>query len=415
MPNEGTKAVDYATFFPNTLENGKLIPIRGKPTFKTLTDTRKLLIQNAATIHTTLGGGQHGYSGLVLPPNEYALISNVPFIMPPLPPQDPQYPQGATQHQITATDRVHTDQWRRYNEAVAVEQALKKQLIEVVDRIYIEQRLNNVTGILTGPLHDTITWLLTTYGRVTYSKVIDEQASLAKYPVQVHVVLTDFFNKIDDHLPRATAAGVSLSEHQVIALAKQTIKKNADFRQAVLDWNARTQAPTWLSCKQFFLQKQVQLEAVLEDTSAGNMYHAPTQNEHAMMLQLMNMLLENQQASQSPAPAPPAPAPPAPAPAPPAPDQSALHAAQASEIQQLRNDIAALQANLRRPPRRTPQPMTAPKQGQPTRPIPAHYNKYCFTHGRCNHNSPGCRNKCPQHKDEATMENKMGRSTFGCE
>ena len=325
MPNEGTKAVDYATIFPNTLENGKLIPIRGKPTFKTLTDTRKLLIQNAATIHTTLGGGQHGYSGLVLPPTEYALISNVPFLMPPLPPQDPQYPQGATQHQITATDRVHTDQWRRYNEAVAVEQALKKQLIEVVDRIYVEQRLNNVTGILTGPLHATITWLLTTYGRVNYSEVIDEQAVLAKYLVQVHTTLTDFFNKIDKHLPHATATGVPLD---VISLAKQSIQKNADFRLAVLAWNARNQQPTWISFKQFFLTQQAELESVLEDTSAGQMFHAPEQSEHAMMMQLMNMLLENQQDSQSPAPAPPAPAPPAPAPAapapapaPPAPDQ----------------------------------------------------------------------------------------------
>ena len=49
MPNEGTKAVDYKTIFPNTLENGELIPTRGKPTFKTLMDIRKLLIQNAAT------------------------------------------------------------------------------------------------------------------------------------------------------------------------------------------------------------------------------------------------------------------------------------------------------------------------------------------------------------------------------
>ena len=54
MPNEGTKADDYLTIFPNTLENGKLIPIRGKPTFKTLTDLQKLLIQNAATIHKHL-------------------------------------------------------------------------------------------------------------------------------------------------------------------------------------------------------------------------------------------------------------------------------------------------------------------------------------------------------------------------
>ena len=93
------------------------------------------------------------------------------------------------------------------------------------------------------------------------------------------------------------------------------------------------------------------------------MFHAPTQNNHEVMMQLMNMLLNNQQVPPSPAPAPPAPAPapalPAPAPAPPALDQSALHAAQASEIV---NDIAALQANLRCPPRSTPQPMTALKQ-----------------------------------------------------
>ena len=61
---------------------------------------------NPFLFHTTLGGGQHGYSGLVLPPTKYALISNVLFLMPPLPPQDPQYPQGATQHQITVIDRV---------------------------------------------------------------------------------------------------------------------------------------------------------------------------------------------------------------------------------------------------------------------------------------------------------------------
>lgn len=95
MPNEGTKAVNYSTIFPNTLENGKLIPIRGKPAFKTLMDMRKLLIQNAATIHTTFGGGQHGYSGLVLLPTEYTLISNVPLILPTLPPQDPPLSTGS--------------------------------------------------------------------------------------------------------------------------------------------------------------------------------------------------------------------------------------------------------------------------------------------------------------------------------
>ncbi|GFH48591.1 hypothetical protein CTEN210_05067 [Chaetoceros tenuissimus] len=417
MPNEGTKAVDYCTIFPNTLENGKLIPIRGKPIFNQLTDLRKLLVQNAATIHTTLGGGQHGYSGLVVSPADYALLSNVPFQMPGLPPVDPVYPPAATQHQISAADRVHTEQWRRYNEAVAVEQALKKQLTEVIERIYLNQRLNNITGVLTGPLHDTMTWLLQTYGQVKYSTVVEEQAALTKYPVQVHTTLTDFFTKIDEHVPRATAAGVPLTEFQVIAIAKQAIQKNTSFQQAVMAWNARQQQPTWIAFKQFFLQQQNDLEQVLEETPAGQMFHTPTADDHQLMMQLMNMLLEQHQNPPAPTPAPPAPAPAppalAPAPAPPTQDHSAFHAAQAAEIQQLRAAIDALQANVRRP-RRPPQPMTGPRQGQPSRPIPAHFNKYCYTHGRCNHDSPGCRNKCPDHKDEATMANKMGGSTFGC-
>ncbi|GFH50724.1 predicted protein [Chaetoceros tenuissimus] len=262
-----------------------------------------------------------------------------------------------------------------------------------------------------------MTWLLQTYGQVKYSTVVEEQAALTKYPVQVHTTLTDFFTKIDEHVPRATAAGVPLTEFQVIAIAKQAIQKNTSFQQAVMAWNARQQQPTWIAFKQFFLQQQNDLEQVLEETPAGQMFHTPTADDHQLMMQLMNMLLEQHHNPPAPAPAPPAPAPappaPAPAPAPPTQDHSAFHAAQAAEIQQLRAAIDALQTNVRRP-RRPPQPMTGPRQGQPSRPIPAHFNKYCYTHGRCNHDSPGCRNKCPDHKDEATMANKMGGSTFGC-
>ncbi|GFH59508.1 predicted protein [Chaetoceros tenuissimus] len=333
--------------------------------------------------------------------------------MPALPPVDPVYPPAATQHQIlSAADRVHTEQWRRYNKAVAVEQALKKQLTEVIERIYLNQRLNNITGMLTGPLHDTMTWLLQTYGQVKYSTVVEEQAALAKYPVQVHTTLTDFFTKIDEHVPRATAAGVPLTKFQVIAITKQAIQKNTSFQQAVMAWNERQQQPTWIAFKQFFLQKQNDLERVLEDTPAGQMVHTPTADDHKLMMQLMNMLLEQHQNPPAPAPAPAPPAP-APAPPPPAQDHSAFHAAQAAEIQQLCAAIDALQANVHCP-LRPPQPMSGPRQGQPSRPIPAHYNRYCYTHGRCNHDSPGCRNKCPGHKDDATMENKMGGSTFGC-
>lgn len=103
-----------------------------------------------------------------------------------------------------------------------------------------------------------------------------------------------------------------LTEHQGIALVKQVIKKNSHFQQAYIAWNNRTKQPTWLAFKQFFLEQQAQFKLVLEDTPAGQMYHAPSL-DHELMMQLMNMLLDSH---ETPAPAPKAPAP---APAPPVP------------------------------------------------------------------------------------------------
>ena len=65
---------------------------------------------------------------------DYALLCNVTFEMPALPPVDPVYPPAATQHQTSAADRVHTKQWQIYNKDVTVEQALKKHLTEVFER-----------------------------------------------------------------------------------------------------------------------------------------------------------------------------------------------------------------------------------------------------------------------------------------
>ena len=71
-------------------------------------------------------------------------------------------------------------------------------------------------------------------------------------------------------------------------------------------------------------------------------------------------------------------------------------------------------ANSNRNIRRRPRPSTGPRPGQPTRPFPAWINKYCWTHGHCNHTRSSCESKAPGHKNEATMENKMGGSTYGC-
>jgi hypothetical protein len=67
-------------------------------------------------------------------------------------------------------------------------------------------------------------------------------------------------------------------------------------------------------------------------------------------------------------------------------------------------------SNTSRPPRTS----TGPRQGNPRTPLAAHYNKYCWSHGRCNHVGSECKSKAPGHKDTATMEDKMGGSNYAC-
>jgi hypothetical protein len=63
---------------------------------------------------------------------------------------------------------------------------------------------------------------------------------------------------------------------------------------------------------------------------------------------------------------------------------------------------------------RTRVSLTDPRPGQPPNPLPAWINKYCWTHGCCNHHGRGCRDKAPGHKDDATKEAKLGGSEWGC-
>ena len=50
--------------FPNPT-----IPIiEGEPTYETIKRAEKLLVENAASTHSTLGGGNHRFLGLILTP-----------------------------------------------------------------------------------------------------------------------------------------------------------------------------------------------------------------------------------------------------------------------------------------------------------------------------------------------------------
>ena len=86
------ETVDYATQFKYKSPT----PIRGPPTHKALKRLQTELQANASSIECELGGGDHGYLGLVLDDAEYASVpGTVPFVPPGYPPVL-NIPAGAT-------------------------------------------------------------------------------------------------------------------------------------------------------------------------------------------------------------------------------------------------------------------------------------------------------------------------------
>ena len=75
--------IDYATtYFPHS----STTPIRGEPSYKSLKKLKNELRANASSVDSDLGGGDHGYLGLVLSETEYRRICpDDPFEPPEFP------------------------------------------------------------------------------------------------------------------------------------------------------------------------------------------------------------------------------------------------------------------------------------------------------------------------------------------
>ena len=105
-----TGNIDYAnTYFKYPTPT----PITGKPTNKSLKRLKNELRANASSVDTDLGGGDHGYLGLVLTDVEYANINPTPqaFIAPAFP-GTLTIPATATAVQAVQARQIHNEQTR---------------------------------------------------------------------------------------------------------------------------------------------------------------------------------------------------------------------------------------------------------------------------------------------------------------
>ena len=75
----------------------KMMPkIDGEPDYGNINTMMQLLYVNAASLPTTLGGGQHGNIGIIMTPQLYTTLANTPYESPPDPGITPTHAIGAS-------------------------------------------------------------------------------------------------------------------------------------------------------------------------------------------------------------------------------------------------------------------------------------------------------------------------------
>ena len=114
----------------------------------------KEIKHNAQQVPTTLGGGQNGYLGLVIPANIYNTIpGTIPFVRPQDPGPFSPTPRrvarvlrrgqavvennGLSAEEITLQKYQYDEQIRLYNKVQAVEALLRTQIIEAIEEEFL--------------------------------------------------------------------------------------------------------------------------------------------------------------------------------------------------------------------------------------------------------------------------------------
>jgi hypothetical protein len=146
--------------------------VQGEPDYQTITAIWKSLQTNSREIDTHLGGGTLGHLQLIVSDASSAMIAPATYAGPTLW-VSPTYPGRAsantdgTAAQISAARHIWEEDVHTYRTYTSVQQALKKQIINVFEQMYLDVLNDDMVGFANISVLDMLDHLFTTYGNIT--------------------------------------------------------------------------------------------------------------------------------------------------------------------------------------------------------------------------------------------------------
>ena len=442
--------------FTKLFEFPTLPKIHGEPTYKQLKELKNKLKTNATKISSELGGGNFGHLGLVLSDEEYALISNVPYI-------EPEHP-GAIVLPVACSERTenrrrdeHEKALALFHETLNLKNALKKQLSEAIDDLYLEELRDPTTNTILLGIPEILEHLFNNYGDIDADAITEKETEIRNMTFTISDPLSKLYKQIEDLDQLSTAAGAPYSQRQLTNIAIHIIKKTNDYQRALEDWYSKPlDTQTWPNLKTHFQTARKSIRQLRGKSMLDSSFHATNaitskiknvqddiQTLQNGQQQVLNAIMESQSLMTNVANHIENTIDDNPQNIDLSPSQQANATTNTNKdltdiirtLQKEINDIKYSQTSNSRypfhsptfpPPPYTYRPRPYNKRDIRTRSIRknlqtknkldfrSNTSKYCWSHGACAHTSNQCRNPKLGHKWDATFADKKGGCTHFC-
>ena len=380
--------------------------IEGEPDFASIKNIEKLLITNASSCESELGGGQHGMLGLIISPERYQAITGHEFIPHANPGALPTFPANPTQPQITQINATHKEQLRLWREQNLTAKAIKKQLVSVWNPKFLEEIHDNYTGYNNQSIQQIFTYLYEKYGDLDEADV-ERLETILTEPYDPNEPFGSFVSRIETVMETAEAAGCLYTTSQIVNKAFNVINKSNAYPEGCREWKRKAPGDkTWANLKSHFTVEAKEYRKRNTSTAREDFQVANSANQALLQAQsdfrdyTSNFLAEFQNAMNKENIAP----------------SDSIQQAHASsqgisttirnlqeQVKELRQqntlllktiDLLSKDSGKSSKNTRTPRPW-----------------KYCWTHGaNQSHDSKDCLLKRRNHKDDATLQDIKGGS-----
>ena len=401
--------------------------ITGEPNYKSLKHLKDQLKANAASIPTTLGGGNHGYLGLILSPAVYTTIAATQFVEPIYPGQHPNVPAGTSAANTSTIVRRHTEDLCQWREFKNVNTALKNQLLTTIDDIYVHALKDRHVGYMNQSICTILQHLFDNFGHITPLELEDNDTKM-RTTSDPNSPFDCLIQQVQDGQDYADDGGQPYTAEQLLCIAYTLVFKTGLYFEDCKAWNSRPAAArTWdnfkthfqtaqhLLCDQMRKTKQAGFHSNLAQHQPQHATQPPAEYQEALInlaysaaadRELLTKLATsvaaiNQHISQlnhkSPHP-------------PPHVQTDTDSMTTSTALSSVTTSLTNLQQQLTELKKEN----ASLCNSLPRRPRARQDNgNYCWTHGYHvgnKHTSETCQNKAPGHQDHATRNNTMGSS-----